>query len=187
MTSGNGKWLNPNAAQHAQGWVGGRSLEQTFQSLSSYLGGWVDDSGRNPIVNNEQTGFGASRGNATIMSKYKLLGDECWWVGTYLFGTTTTWAAVNLQLFTPLPAHSFEFYNSVSGIGMPAFGITAYNGSHYSAFGDFGTNTAPNGGAVVTAISLAQPGVVWDATHPFTWDDNHQLKWNVRFRVLGQV
>ena len=102
MAGSNGKWVNPKLSEYRGDNVSGATVRQTLDSLTSYLGGWVDDSGRYPMVNNEQAGFGGSRGNATVVSWFKITGDECHWYGHYAIGSTTGWAAVGVNLIPPV-------------------------------------------------------------------------------------
>jgi hypothetical protein len=179
MPDMNGKWLSPYLTQLEEG-----PVRNTFDSLSRYLGGWQDDSGRNPIVNNEQAGFGGTRGNATVKSFYKVTGDECWWCGGYLLGSTTAWAAVALQLFAPFPANLNEMVPSTVG-GLALGGVKAYNGTPYFGAPDIGLNSGPNGGALINPYTSG--GAFWTNTVPFTWANTSQLVWSVRYRISPTV
>ena len=185
MAGPNGKWVNPRVSEYRGGWVPGTTIQSTFQSLTSFLGGWVNDSGRYPIISTEASGYGAVRGNATVQSFYKVTGDECHWVGLYVWGSTTTTAAVALHLFSPFNINTNEFGSSALGIGAPVFGARAYDSSaaaRYAAYAECGGSAPPTTDAVLIGVD-GTPNVGWDSTHPFTWASGDMLGWDLTFRI----
>lgn len=169
MTASNGKWVNPVPSQVEHG------TGLALAALSSYLGGWQNDSGRYPMVNPEQAGFGGARGNAAVVSFYKITGDQCQWVGHYQKGSTTVWAATALQLFTPVVVHRSEFEATFASA--PLFGVRAFNGSFYGGFMEL-----TNGTGVLYGTDGA-PATPWTNAAPFAWGTGSILSWNVTFRI----
>lgn len=142
-------------------------------------GDWVDDHTRNPIVNNEQAGFGGSRGNAVVISQYKILGgDTCWWYGHYIIGSTTAWAAVNLDMFPPIYQENSTF--SYASASMTAYGARAYNGSYYGLY--FEITQAPGTNWQLYRSDGAPNARITNAV-PFAWGAGNILSWNLKYRI----
>lgn len=82
MALPNGKWVHPGVTQ-----VKDPPARQGFDSLSKYLGGWLEWSGTFDLF---FTAGSYTIGNAVKSAEYKLEGDMCDFSFEYKMGSTTT-------------------------------------------------------------------------------------------------
>lgn len=175
----NGKFTNPYWLELRRD--GPNATTKTLDALQDYLGGWVDDSGRNPII---QTAAGnETRGNASVVSSYKVTGDECWWVLHYIFGSTTSWpgtGAGNALRLVPPFAYDQTFFSGATAA--PIFGARASNGAVNWGVADF------TGGVVNLYGTNNALWVVNGASSvPFQWSTGFTLDVALRYRISPQV
>lgn len=166
----NGKWNNPVPTQADRG------TSLAFQSLSSYLGGWVPWDGTADI--SWSSGV-YTKGNAVVTAEYKLQGDICFYQGTYVVGSTTSFpgAGALMRLNTP-------FAVATGLAGSAYFGGKVYDLSG----GASGTPvcfelTAPRASTLYVTTTKATHDLV-TAANPFAWTTLDMLAWEFWFRVL---
>lgn len=172
MPSTNGKWTNPSLAHidHEAG--------QALQSLSSYLGSWTDDHLRNPILTS--AGVNETRGNATVVSQYRITAGQCHWYGHYIIGSTTAWngGVGNISLLYP-PGATPDSYTFIHpSASMPGSAVRAYNGGYHPGSVEF-LSTG------VLLLDNAVANTVWGvaATQPFAWAAGSILSWNLSYPI----
>ena len=173
----NGKWTNPYWLDIRRENGDKSAVTRSFDDLQRYLGGWVEDSGRNPII--YSNGIAETRGNATVVSWYKVLGDTCWWYGHYQLGNTTGWnnAAGFLELALPLGVEATTFVTSFAS--MAGSVARAYNGNFFFGHGEIASNS--RFGMFDAAVANTRWSV--QAATPFAWGANHILSWNLWYRL----
>lgn len=168
----NGKWVNPNPGVDHE-------TSLMAQSLTSYLGGWVDDSLRNPIF--QTAGGNETRGNGTVVSWYRVQAGECHWYGHYLLGSTTSWPAGAFNLALPVAADATSFHASFAS--MCGSTIRAYDASgtdYYYGNVEFQTTVA-NVRGPVAGQTRSQAWTV--NTVPFAFTTSDIVSWDLRYRV----
>lgn len=172
----NGKWSNPIGSV-----IQDYELRATSDSLTKYLGGWVNDTGRQPII--LSNGVAETRGNADVTSTYRVfLGDMVWWYGHYNVGTTTAWSVAGvLTMIPPIPVDTITFqYKTAS---MPGSTVRAYNGTFHHGFVEF------TGASSLTLYDAATAASQWGlgAATPFAWGAGSILSWNILYRADARV
>ena len=149
---------------------------------SSSDSGWTNDSARNPIV---KTGSNESRGNATVLARYRVSDGWCEWQGHYQIGSTTVWAAGSLLLILPMNPES-TFWSS-SFASMPGGSVRVYDFSSGGfLFGQVEYGSGANLGTTFTftANGTGTPASQWTVpTSPLAFATSDILSWNLRFPI----
>lgn len=172
MTLPNGKFTYPGISR-----IPDVTTRQGFDSLTNYLGGWIDWSGTADLA------FSAgvyTKGNATVQAMYRIQGDYCHYVGVYTIGNTTTFPGAGaIMRLSPLPANIHSMYLAGGANVMPVGDTFAADTGVQGYYGKPMVTTA----AIIAFMTPTATPTFWTNAAPFAFGNTDLIGWNVRFRI----
>lgn len=163
----NGKWTHPSITR-----IRDVAARQGFDSVTSFLGGWIDYSGSADITFDSGT---YTKGSAVVHAEYLLRGDICFYKGKWVRASNTSFPTALMQLKLPF-AYDGTYFPSF--FGGRVVDVSAGSGTPVS-FEAVGTGRQTK--TYIGTTKASQEFV--SNTVPFTWATSDYLTWNFWYRI----